>query len=83
MNTSDAIKQLQMMKKELQQRISAIDTALSVLCQVDADINGADQSLLFEEEQSEQFNQVIKNPPFDFSQVKDMNQGGGGIRSDL
>lgn len=83
MTTSDAIKQLQMMKKELQQRISAIDTALSVLCQVDADINGADQSLLFEEEQSEQFNQVIKNPPMDFSQIADMNHGGGGIRSDL
>lgn len=81
---NEAIRQLELMRRELQQRISAIDTALNILRQVDADLGETDQSLLFEEEQpQETFNKVIKNPPMDFSQIKDMNRGGGGIRSDL
>jgi hypothetical protein len=80
---NEAIKQLEMMRRELQQRISAIDTALNILRQVDADLGETDQSLLFEEEQPQEFNKVVKNPPMDFSLIKDMNRGGGGIRSDI
>lgn len=80
---NEAIKQLELMRRELQQRISAIDTALNILRQVDADLGETDQSLLFEEEQPQEFNKVVKNPPMDFSQIKDMNCGGGGIRSDI
>ena len=84
MTTMETIRQLELMKKELQQRLSAIDTALDILRQVDSDLGETDQSLLFEEEQAqEQFNKVIKNPPMDFSQIADMNHGGGGIRSDI
>lgn len=84
MTVTETIKHLEQMRRELKQRLSALDTALNVLRQVDNDIDGTDQSLLFEEEQSEHFhNEVIKNPPIDFSKIQDMNRGGGGIRSDL
>lgn len=36
-----------------------------------------------ETEEEEPHNVVIKNPPFDFSKIKDMNTKGGGIRADI
>lgn len=83
MTVTETIKHLEQMRRELKQRLSALDTALNVLRQVDNDIDGTDQSLLFEEEQPQEFNKVVKNPPMDFSLIKDMNRGGGGIRSDI
>jgi hypothetical protein len=66
---NDAISALEEIRAEYMRKIEAIDLAISVLKQHDV-------------AEEDGFNKVIKNEPFDFSQIKDMNRNGGGIRVD-
>ena len=67
---NDAISALEEIRSEYMRKIEAIDLAISVLQQNDV------------AKEEECFNKVIKNEPFDFSQIEDMNINGGGIRLD-
>lgn len=69
----DAIENLEQIRMELKQKLDAVDTALMIMRQMDDE----------NRPKSISENIVIKNPPMDFSQIKDMNTGGGGIRCDL
>ena len=69
----DAIENLEQIRMELKQKLDAVDTALQIMRQMDDE----------NRPKSISENIVIKNPPMDFSQIKDMNTGGGGIRCDL
>lgn len=73
MPISDAIQNLEQIRMELKQKLDAVDTALQIMRQMDDE----------NRPKSISDNIVIKNPPMDFSQIKDMNTGGGGIRCDL
>ena len=69
----DAIQNLEQIRMELKQKLDAVDTALQIMRQMDDE----------NRPKSISENIVIKNPPMDFSLIKDMNTGGGGIRCDL
>ena len=69
----DAIENLEQIRMELKQKLDAVDTALQIMRQMDDE----------NRPKSVTENIVIKNPPMDFSQIKDMNTGGGGISCDL
>ena len=69
----DAIENLEQIRMELKQKLDAVDTALQIMRQMDDE----------NRPKSVSENKIIKNPPMDFSQIKDMNTGGGGIRCDL
>lgn len=73
MPISDAIENLEQIRMELKQKLDAVDTALQIMRQMDDE----------NRPKSVSDNIVIKNPPMDFSLIKDMNTGGGGIRCDL
>ena len=73
MPISDAIENLEQIRMELKQKLDAVDTALQIMRQMDDE----------NRPKSISENIVIKNPPMDFSLIKDMNTGGGGIRCDL
>ena len=73
MPISDAIENLEQIRMELQQKLDAVDTALQIMRQMDDE----------NRPKSISENKIIKNPPLDFSLIKDMNTGGGGIRCDL
>ena len=68
MPISDAIENLEQIRMELKQKLDAVDTALQIMRQMDDE----------NRPKSISENIVIKNPPMDFSQIKDMNTGGGG-----
>jgi hypothetical protein len=74
----EAIQNLEQLRMELQQKLDAVDTALRMMRQMDDDIT-IDEN----RPKSVNKNKIIKNPPMDFSLIKDMNTGGGGIRCDL
>ena len=73
MPISDAIENLEQIRMELKQKLDAVDTALQIMRQMDDE----------NRPKSISENVIIKNPPMDFSLIKDMNTGGGGIRCDL
>ena len=73
MPISDAIENLEQIRMELKQKLDAVDTALQIMRQMD-DKNRP---------KSVSENKIIKNPPMDFSLIKDMNTGSGGIRCDM
>ena len=74
----DAIQNLEQLRMELCQKLDAVDTALRMMRQMDDDI-----TIEKNRPKSVNENKIIKNPPMDFSLIKDMNTGGGGIRRDI
>lgn len=59
---------------EYEQKVAALRAAICA-------VEGSAEDDEMEEE--EPHNVVIKNPPFDYSKIKDMNTKGGGIRADI
>jgi 20S proteasome alpha/beta subunit len=60
--------------EEYERKVEAIKTAIRAV-----ESSGEEQ----ETEPETEFNVVRKNEPFDFSQIQDFNQHGGGIRADI
>lgn len=60
--------------EEYERKVAALRAAL---CAVESSAENDEM------EEEAPHNVVIKNPPFDYSTVKDMNTKGGGIRADI
>ena len=69
----DTLEQLKIIRDEYQRKVDALNEAIDLLSSEHPDVCQPEQ----------EFNQVIKNEPFDFSSIPDWNGNKkGGIRSD-
>lgn len=77
---------LKQMRAELQQRISALDSVIQILEQINFGTNSAETEIEIEEDVPKTKKKKTKNTSFessiDLTKIPDFNPNGGGIRDE-